>query len=316
MHRLGMDMPVQGQKYVIVGGLGLVGGAVARALAQDQRAEVIVCDRFGDVTGQKWTNLPANLDDIWTPESLLTNLDKAWREIAGVIILADDSGEHQDCDALFETAFHLPRRIWDFCVAKQRPIAWASSAHVYGAGPSHLSTEANDVAALAPVTAFGRAKQAFDVFAARQGTGPHTPPLWCGLRLSSVYGPCEAHKGASASLPVRAMRSAAQGTPLDIWESSGLATRDWIHVEDAAFAIAELVAGQHPGFFDVGTGSVVTTNELLAQVDEVTQSTLALREVDMPSFSESSQPPANIAPLAEAGLSTRFRPLKEGLTCL
>jgi nucleoside-diphosphate-sugar epimerase len=309
-------MPVQGRKFVIVGGAGLVGSAVAHAVLGDHGADVVICDRLGSVNDRKWANLPPSLDDLWTPDSLLSNLDKNWREIAGVVVLADDGHLQQDCDAMFEAAYHLPRRIWDFCVAKQRPMAWASSAHIYGAGPSHLSTKAEEIVTLKPSTAFGHAKLAFDMFAARQGTGPDTPPVWTGLRLSSVYGPSEIHKGVQASLPVRAMAAARAGTTLDLWNDSATGNRDWVHADDAGAAIAALIAGQHAGFFDVGTGQTLMTDELIACVENVAAKKLRVGYDVQDSICSPSLTPANIRPLAEAGLSVQFRSLHEGLTTL
>lgn len=304
-------MPAQGRYYIVVGGAGLVGSAVARALMSDQSGDVIICDTFGDANAQKWQNLPSNLQDIWHPGALTANLDKAWREIAGVIMLCDAGPANTDVDGVFEAAFHLPRRVWDFCVAKQRPMSWASSSHVYGAGISNLSSDPKEIAAFQPVTAFGQAKRAFDLFASRQSEGPNRPPVTTGLRLSSVYGPSEAHKGEAASLPVRAMAHARAGTNLMLWENSADMQRDWVHVNDAAAAIAARIASESSGFYDIGTGVGTSTTELCNLVESVSGKTLVC-DWTIPAPANS----ISLSPADTAGLSGPFLSLTEGLATL
>jgi nucleoside-diphosphate-sugar epimerase len=306
-------MPSKSQKYVIIGGAGVVGCAVARALITQYGADVIICDHFGCIESRKWAKIPANIDDIWQPENLLVNLDMAWREIAGVIVLADSGMQSQDCDALFETAFHLPRRVWDFCARKQRPMFWASSSHVYGLGASALSSRPEDVAALAPVTAFGRAKQAFDVFAARQGHGPHTPPIWGGFRLSSVYGGAEIHKDWCATIVSKAVAAAKEGRTLVVRDD---VSRDWVHVDDAALAIVQVIVQGHSGFFDIGSGQTITTRELISKVETATGKSFKSTDIVDDISERASLPAADIARLMALGISVNFRPLEQGLSGL
>ena len=306
-------MPEQGRKFVVIGGAGVVGSAVSSALITQHGGNVVICDRFRSTNSRKWANIPIAIDDIWSADNLIENLNKSWRDIAGVVLLADAGHASQDCDAIFEAAFHLPRRIWDYCAAKQRPLYWASSSHVYGAGQSHLSTAPQDVAALNPVTAFGRAKLAFDIFAARQGTGPDAPPIWAGYRLSSVYGRTEAHKGDLASLPVRSMQAAHNETELRVAHKI---SRDWVHVDDAACALASLVVGQHAGFFDIGTGTTTTTADLIASVENVVGKGLKTTVGDVSNEAIISLPAANMTALADAGVSVQFQTLAQGLASL
>jgi nucleoside-diphosphate-sugar epimerase len=308
-------MPVQGQKFVIIGGAGRLGGALAHRLIDGGVHDVIICDSFGDIARGKWANVPIAVDDIWTPANLLTNLDKAWREIAGIILAVHSEPEDQDVDALFEAAFQVPRRVWDFCVAKQRPIYWASSWHIYGRGPAQVSSSPADMATLKPITAFGRAKLAFDMFAARQGTGSHAPPIWAGYRLFDVYGGLENPEGDCASLPVRAMAAAKLGGQLSL-NAEDQVGRDWVHVDDAATAITGLVLGEHQGFFDIGTGVLTETSELTRLVERTVGKPLK-RACDVgKSDSFQSMPAACLAPLRDAGVSLQFRSLEQGLADL
>ncbi|MCU0882406.1 MAG: NAD-dependent epimerase/dehydratase family protein, partial [Hyphomonadaceae bacterium] len=69
-------MPVIGSKFVVVGGAGLVGSAVVRALSASG-ADVIVCDQVPD---SQWHQLPPGLDDVWSPEDLWRRLEESWRD--------------------------------------------------------------------------------------------------------------------------------------------------------------------------------------------------------------------------------------------
>lgn len=306
-----VKMPSQGRKFIVIGGAGLVGSAVARHLADDGSAQVIICDRLGSSASGKWANLPAKLADLWTPEDLLAHLDRAWREVAGVLSFADAGHSAGDVDALFETSYQLPRRVWDYAVAKQRAIYWASSMQVYGDATPDLSTDPNVIAGFQPKTAFGRAKQAFDYFAASQGTGPDAAPIATGFRLASVYGQSEGHKGALASLPHRAYHHALTERPLPIWEAS----RDWVHVEDAARVIAQIVLQGHAGFFDIGSGSLISATAVVKASEAATGKALAVESRPPPADVFARQTAAaDLTALEKLGISYTFRSMESGLS--
>ena len=311
-------MPLQGRKFVIVGGAGFIGSAVARHLAHDGSAEVIICDTIGPLGDRKWANLPANLADLWAPEDLMTHLERAWRDLAGILLFADAGHSQSDGDALFETAYHLPRRVWDYAVAKQRPIYWASTSQIYGDSASDGRADPQVIADFKPTTPFGRAKQAFDVFAATQGTGPSAPPIATGFRLSSVYGPGEGHKGRLASLPTRALHAAKKQQKLELWDLSDLGdqagARDWVHVEDAAQAMAQIALQGHAGFFDIGSGALCSPAQLLQTIKDLTGQTVPIDTIAPNSLSQVSPlPAADLSGLEACGIRVAFRELAAGL---
>ncbi|WP_284358695.1 NAD-dependent epimerase/dehydratase family protein [Candidatus Phycosocius spiralis] len=311
-------MPLQGRKFVIVGGAGLIGSAVARQLAEDGSADVIICDTIGPVCAEKWTCLPANLYDIWTPQDLLPHLERAWRDVGAIMLFADAGHRQGDGDALFETAYHLPRRLWDFAAAKQRPICWASTSQVYGDRQSDGRADPHVIATFKPTTPFGRAKQAFDLFAARQGYSPNAPPISTGFRLSSVYGAGEDHKGDWASLPTRALNAARNANKLGIWDLSSLSdvagARDWVHVEDAASAIVQVTLQGHGGFFDIGSGTLYAPSQLLCSVEAMTGKPVHIDPIAPPRASQVSPlPAADLSHLEACGIKVAFCELAAGL---
>ncbi len=306
-------MPLKSQCYIIVGGAGLVGSALARVLSS-QGQSVIICDHFGHLNDQKWAHMPSNLADIWTPDALIHNLEKTWQSIAGVILLADGGHQDGDIDALFETSYHLPRRVWDFCAAKQRPIYWASSTQVYGQAASNLSTDPAVIAAFKPFTAFGRVKQAFDVFAARQGTGSQAPPIATGFRLVSVYGAHEDHKAELASLPNLLLSAERYDRQVTLNTKSAEYVRHWLHVDDAAGAMAALILERRRGYFDIGTGPTITTEDLLASASKVAQQNIGNRCNWDGGHLANAHIAANLSPLDMLHASIQFRTLEQGLS--
>lgn len=306
-------MPSQGRKFIIIGGAGLVGSAVARHLAEDGSAHVIICDQLGSSASGKWANLPTKMADLWSPDDLMGHLDKAWRDVAGVLCFADAGHSAGDMDALFETSYHLPRRVWDYAVAKQRAIYWASSMQAYGEAMPNLSTDPHVTAGFQPKTAFGRAKQAFDYFATSQGTGPDAAPIATGFRLASVYGQGESHKGELASLPSRARDHALTDRPLPVWDTN----RDWVHVEDAAHLIAQVVLQGHAGFFDIGSGSLTSAKAVAKASEAATGKALTVEARPTPSHGLVQQTAAaDLSALENLGIACTFRTMEAGLSPL
>ena len=315
-------MPVTGHRIVVVGGAGLVGSAVARALADtDHGLDVVVCDRLGAARDGKWRALPARLDDLWQPEDLAARLEATWRSVAAVVVMAD-AGEGPDADALFAGLFHLRRRLYDFASARQRPLVWASSLQVYGAGPAAPDADVAALAALKPLSAFGRACQAFDLFAARNRTTADAPPVLAGLRLASVYGAHEQHKGAGASLPVRALAAVRAGEPVALWRSTDPAVvdgghaRDWVHADDAGAMAAAVIRAGVSGFFDIGSGVAVSAHEVVRSAARAAGREGRMVFTEPPPEAALIVPPADLAALRAAGIEPQLRSLDEGLAAL
>lgn len=315
-------MPVTGHRIVVVGGAGLVGSAVARALADtDHGLDVVVCDRLGAAQDGKWRTLPSRLDDLWQPGELLARLEASWRSVAAVVVMAD-AGEGPDADALFASLFHLRRRLYDFASARQRPLAWASSLQVYGAGPARPGADGAELAALQPLTAFGRACLAFDLFAARNRASADAPPVLAGLRLASVYGAHEQHKGSAASLPVRALAAVRAGEPVALWRSTDPAVvdgghaRDWIHADDAGALAASLVRSGAGGFFDIGSGTAVSAHEVVRAAARAAGREGRMVFTEPPPEAALLVPPADLSALRAAGVEPLARSLDDGLAAL
>lgn len=313
-----------GTKLLVVGGAGLIGGAVARALAADPGTEVVVVDRLGLESAQKWRALPDRLHDLIAPEDLDRWLAAHWRSVAGYHYFAEDNVAARDADAAFASAYHGARAAWTWCAAKQRPFVFASSAQVYGSDKAGVSADPAVIASYHPLTAFGRAKQLFDLACARDSARGEAPPHWIGLRLFTAYGVGEAHKAAYRSVPFRAAVAAAEGAPAELWRSTdprradGTEARDYVHADDVGAAAAFLaLRDQGGGFVEIGSGETAETLDVARWAFAALNRQLHVTFTDPPAVSPPAQArPADLSALYAAGYDRAMRPARDGVAAL
>jgi nucleoside-diphosphate-sugar epimerase len=313
-----------GTRLVVIGGAGLIGGAVARALCADPGVEVVIVDRLGAETARKWRHLPTGLHDLIAPERLDAWLASEWRSVAGVHYFAEDNSAADDADRAFAAAYHGARAAWGWCLAKQRPFTYASSAQVYGAVPAVASADPDVIASYQPQTAFGRAKQLFDLACARDSARGAAPPRWTGLRLFTAYGEAETHKGPFRSLPHRAAATAAEGASAVLWRSmdprtpDGGEARDYVHADDVGAAAAFLsLQDKGLGLIEVGAGQLYEALDVARWAYAALNRQLQVTFADPPPFA--SPPPARAADLSAlraAGFEGAMRPAREGVAAL
>src|SRR4029079_346035 len=93
------------------------------------------------------------------------------------------------------------KKIWEYCIEKNIPLVYASSAATYGAGELGYKDDHDIVEKLQPLNAYGVSKNEFDKWALHSSfTIRHSPPFWAGLKFFNVYGPNEYHKRRMASV--------------------------------------------------------------------------------------------------------------------
>ncbi|MCH7795873.1 MAG: ADP-glyceromanno-heptose 6-epimerase [Proteobacteria bacterium] len=258
---------------VITGGAGFIGSNLAAALAQ-RGERVAICDRLGADgqgadglgAGGKWRNIAKlEIEDVVPPDQLLAFLSGAADRLRALVHLgAISDTTARDGDALVETNFRLPARLWAFCAEHNKPFIYASSAATYGDGAEGFDDDASieHLARLRPLNAYGWSKLLFDRWVARRlADGGPVPLQWAGLRFFNVYGPNEYHKGAQASVASHLYRQVAAGEPARLFQShrpdypDGGQKRDFIWVGDCVEVMLWLLENrQVNGLFNLGTG--------------------------------------------------------------
>ena len=121
---------------------------------------------------------------------------------------AISSTTEPDADLILRTNFSLSRDLWDWCVARDKRLIYASSAATYGDGDQGF--EDNDaldaLSSLRPLNAYGYSKRLFDEYAVRQAMEESAPRQWAGLKFFNVYGPNEYHNATWPSSTSAARR--------------------------------------------------------------------------------------------------------------
>lgn len=303
---------------IVTGGLGFIGSNIVHALNQRGRTDIVVVDDFTD--GTKFVNIAeAHIADYLDKEVFLDQVRQGR--------LADGTVEailHQGaCSAttewngklVMDNNYASSKELFHFALRTRIPFIYASSASVYGSGPSFVEEPRYE----RPLNVYAYSKTLFDRYVRQHEAH------WCGqvvgLRYFNVYGPREQHKGAMASVAYHLRNQLLSEGVVRLFEGSdgynhGEQRRDFIHVDDVVEVILWLLDhGEVRGIFNVGTGRSQSFNEVaMAVLQAFGHGTLEY--IPFPeqlkgryqSFTE-----ADISRLRNAGYGRNFRDVATGV---
>ena len=215
------------------------------------------------------------------------------------------------------------QRIWDFCMIKQVPLVYASSAATYGSGELGYNDDHQLPFRLEPLNAYGVSKNEFDKWAIQQRSHP---PFWAGLKFFNVYGPNEYHKGRMASVIWHAYNQIRQNGTVKLFKShrpdfgDGQQLRDFIYVKDILkvcfWFMQKYKEVPESGLFNLGTGKARTFEDLVKATFNGTGNPVKIHYIDMPEdirnkyqyFTE-----AVMVKLQSAGYTEAFYSLEAGV---
>ncbi|MEU1762962.1 NAD(P)-dependent oxidoreductase [Micromonospora sp. NPDC005652] len=243
---------------VVTGAAGFLGRAVLRQLSGEPDADVVACVR----RSAPLPGVPNVAVDLAGPDAPGL-LRAALADAAGPVRLVHLAGEYRSgsVERQFDDNVSTTLGVLEALRDRLSHVVYASSVAVYG---SHRRVGA--VRQVAPDTCYGRAKRlaesALDLFARHRGV-----PV-AVLRLSSLYGPGNPSGNAVAAVTTAmadgrpfevrpASPSTAEGTPV-------IYARDYLHVADAARAVAVASRTGFAGTLDVGSGTTATPYNLAA----------------------------------------------------
>jgi ADP-L-glycero-D-manno-heptose 6-epimerase len=213
--------------------------------------------------------------------------------------------------------------VWDYCMLKQIPLVYASSAATYGSGDLGYQDDHELPFKLEPLNAYGISKNEFDKWAIRQQSHP---PFWAGLKFFNVYGPNEYHKGRMASVIWHAFNQIKNNGTVKLFKShrpdfrDGQQLRDFIYVKDILKVCFWLMENfkriPDSGLYNLGTGKARTFEALVRATFAGTEKPADIQYIDMPQdirnkyqyFTE-----ARMEKLAAAGYTDSFYSLEEGV---
>lgn len=313
---------------IITGAAGFIGSCMAGYLNEKEFSNLILVDDFGvEEKRRNWEN--KQYAHIIERYNLIDWLKENDPKIDCFIHLGarTDTTEF-DYSIHEELNVQYSKDVWYYCVLKNIPLIYASSAATYGAGELGYEDNHEVIEKLQPLNPYGISKNEFDKWAIHQ---TEQPPYWTGLKFFNVYGPNEYHKGRMASVIWHSFNQVKKNGVVKLFKShrpdfeDGKQLRDFIYVKDVVKVIywmmKSMVNGQWSintnGIYNLGTGKARTFEDLVKATFAGLDCEPNIQFIDMPEdlkdkyqyFTE-----ANMQKLRNAGYDEGFYSLEEGVS--
>lgn len=301
---------------IVTGGAGFIGSNLVAALNEAGMDHPLVVDDLSD--GTKFLNIAdLDIEDYLDKDDFLRRVEAG--EDFGPVRAVFHQGACSDTTEwdgrlMMDTNYEYSKRLLHYCLGRNIPFIYASSASVYGDGHDFREDPANEH----PLNLYAWSKTLFDRYVRRLGA---VGSQVVGLRYFNVYGPREQHKGRMASVAFHFDRQVRETGVASLFEGSGgygdgEQQRDFVYVGDVA--AVNLWFLENPGVsgvFNVGTGRAQTFND-------VANAVIAFHghgEIAYIPFPENLQgryqsyTQADINALRAAGYDRPFRTVQEGV---
>ncbi|QIM67737.1 ADP-glyceromanno-heptose 6-epimerase [Mannheimia granulomatis] len=244
---------------IVTGGAGMIGSNIIKALNKIGRKDILVVDNLKN--GEKFINLvDLDIADYCDKEDFIAAI------IAGDNFSYIDAIFHQGaCSAttewdgkyLMQNNYEYSKDLLHFCLDRQIPFFYASSAATYG-GRSDNFIEKREFER--PLNAYGYSKFLFDEYVRRVLPEAYSPV--CGFKYFNVYGPREQHKGSMASVAFHLNNQMLKGENPKLFAGSEQFLRDFVYVEDVAKVNLWAWENNVSGIFNLGTGKAESFEEV------------------------------------------------------
>jgi ADP-L-glycero-D-manno-heptose 6-epimerase len=256
------------QYFVVTGAAGFIGSNLVAALNQHGIANVLAVDNL--TRADKFANLArCQIADYLDKREFLARLREGEFEgTLDAILHQGACSDTMETDGryMMENNYRYSLALLDFCLEEEIPLLYASSASVYGGGPSFREAPECE----RPLNVYGYSKYLFDQVVRQRLSDASSPVV--GLRYFNVYGPNEAHKGGMASVAWHFYNQYRQDGKVKPFAGSGgyadgEQRRDFVAVEDVVKVNLHFL--DHPrwsGVFNVGTGRAQSFNEVAESV--------------------------------------------------
>ncbi len=303
---------------VVTGGAGFIGCNLVVALNLRGLTDILVVDNLKN--GIKFKNLiHAEISDYLDKISFVDKIKQGRFEGQSIEAVfhqgACSTTTEWDGRYMMENNYEYSKTLLHFCLERQIPFIYASSAAVYGAGKQFAEDPVNE----APLNVYGYSKLQFDRYLRKRFSGINTQVV--GLRYFNVYGPSEGHKGTMASVAYHLNNQMLNTRTVRLFEGcdgygNGEQRRDFVYVEDVA--AVNLWFLDHPeisGIFNVGTGQSQTFNDVANAVLNF-HGKGVIEYIPFPEHLDGyyqSFTQADITALRGAGCTHRFHTVEQGI---
>jgi len=246
-------------KVLVSGGAGFIGSNVVEVL-EAKGAKVVVLDDFSHAGYKNLLNLKA---EVICADILEKDLYKRLPEFDAVIHEAAITDTTLlDDRKMVMVNFEGFKNVFNFCALKKIKLVYASSAGVYGNGPSPMKEDQP----LKPHNIYAYSKCLCDRYAKTYALKSKIP-LVVGLRYFNVYGPAEYHKGSSASMIYQLYLQMKEGKRPRIFKY-GEQKRDFIYVKDVARITVDALKLKKNAVLNVGCGQARSFNEIISSLNK------------------------------------------------
>ena len=319
---------------LVTGAAGFIGSCMVGYLNRKGYHNIIIVDEFDD------ENKKHNYED----KKIIARVDRNelfdWlishpMQIDFVFHLGarTDTTEF-DYSVLEKLNVDYSQKIWNYCVEKNTPLVYASSAATYGDGELGYKDDHELPFKLNPLNPYGKSKNEFDKWILQQTLNselqtPNSPPFWYGLKFFNVYGPNEYHKGRMASVIFHSFNQIKSSGKVKLFRShkpeykDGEQLRDFVYVKDVVDICYWLMnKGNEPGevpasgLYNLGTGKARTFKDLVTAIFKSLDKEPVIEFIDTPSdirdkYQYFTQ--ADMTKLQKTGYKEEFYSLEEGV---
>lgn len=328
---------------MVTGAAGFIGSCMVGYLNKKGFNNLIIVDDFGEAdkinnySSKKITHKVERAELFEWLKKNITKVDFIFHLGARTDTTEFDYAIHQELNVEYS------KKVWQYCIEKNIPLVYASSAATYGSGELGYTDSHEIVSQLKPLNPYGVSKNEFDKWALKQ---KKAPPFWAGLKFFNVYGPNEYHKARMASVIFHSFNQIQEKEKVRLFRShrpdfkDGEQLRDFIYVDDVlkvCYWFFEEVESQKSkvrsqmsdgrgqtsdlrpptsGLYNLGTGKARSFNDLVKAIFTALDKKLNIEYFDTPLdirdkyqyFTE-----ADMHKLREAGYKDEFYSLEKGV---
>ncbi|MDQ3447443.1 MAG: ADP-glyceromanno-heptose 6-epimerase [Pseudomonadota bacterium] len=268
-------------RIIVTGAAGFIGANLVKGLNDRSERSIIAVDEL--TQGEKFSNLAdCEIDGYLDKNEFLRLIQSRSLPRADVVFHQGACSDTMETDGryMMENNYRYSLDVLRWCQQTKTPLIYASSAAVYGLGPTFSENRINEK----PLNVYGYSKFLFDQAVRRELASLSIPVV--GLRYFNVYGPRESHKGRMASVSFHHFNQFRSDGRVRLFEAShgyanGEQRRDFIYIDDIVAGNLHFWENPVSGIYNLGSGRAQSFNDVALAVvntmrEEIDQPLLAL----------------------------------------